>query len=92
MVLRALAGSDKVKVAVMKQGGAELVVAAMEKHASNASIAEGACGVLAALTLRNPAHCNKVIECQGHAAIIQVMNVHSNEAAVQVSVLHIVLY
>ena len=84
MVLRALAGSDKVKVAVVKQGGIELAVAAMVKHASNSSIAEGACAVLAALTLRNPAHCQKVVECCGHEAIVQVMKIHPNESAVQV--------
>ena len=86
MVLRALAGSDKVKVAVVKQGGIELAVAAMVKHARISSIAEGACAVLAALTLRNPAHCQKVVECCGHEAIVQVMKIHPNESAMQVSV------
>ena len=87
VVLRALAGSDKVKVAVFRQGGIELAVGSMVKHASNASIAEGACAVLAALTLRNPAHCQKVMECQGHEAIVQAMKIHPKEAAVQVCTL-----
>ncbi|KAL8602261.1 hypothetical protein ACOMHN_022774 [Nucella lapillus] len=83
VVLRALAGSDKVKVAVVKQGGVELVIAALIKHANNSHIAEGAAGVIAALNLRNPAHCHKVMECQGHEALVQAMKIHPKESAVQ---------
>lgn len=83
VVLRALAGSDQVKVAVVKEGGVELVTAAMIKHGSNPAIAEGACAVLTALTLRNPAHCHKVIQCQGHEAVVQAMKIHPQEVAVQ---------
>ncbi|XP_070206369.1 armadillo repeat-containing protein 6-like [Littorina saxatilis] len=83
VTLRALAGSDKVKVAVMKQRGIELAVAAIVKHDSISAIAEGACATLAALTLRNPAHCNKVIECRGHEAVVQAMKIHPKNASVQ---------
>lgn len=83
VVLRALAGSDKVKVAVVKEGGVELATAAMMKHANNSAIADGACGVLAALTLRNPEHCHKVVRCQGHEAVVQAMKIFPKEVTVQ---------
>ena len=83
-MLKALGGSDKVKVAVVKQGGVEMVVAAMVKHAKNAAIAENACSVLATVTLRNPAHCNKVMEVNGHEAVVQAMKIHPQEPGVQV--------
>lgn len=85
VVLRALAGSDEVKVAVVQEFGVELAVAALTKHGSIPSVAEGGCAVLAALTLRNPDHCHRVMECRGYEAIIQVMKIHPKDAGVQVN-------
>lgn len=84
VVLKSLAGSDDVKLAAVKLNAVELVVAAMTKHANNAAIAEVGCGVLVALTLRNPEHCARVIECKGHETVVQVMKIHAQEAGVQV--------
>lgn len=68
-LVKALAGNDEVKVAVVAKGGIELIIAAMTKHQANATVAELGCGNIAKIVLRNPPHCAKVIDCQGHQVI-----------------------
>ncbi|CAL1527713.1 unnamed protein product [Lymnaea stagnalis] len=83
IVLKALAGNDEVKYEIAKLGGVELVVMAMITHQSNPSIAEAACKVLTAITLRNTENCHKVVEFQGHQHIVQAMKLHPNDVGVQ---------
>ena len=49
-------------------------------------IASIGCKLLATLTLRQPAHCGKIIECNGHHVILQAMKIHGSEEQVQVGV------
>lgn len=51
----------------------------------NANISALGCQTLAALVLRQPAHCSVVIENNGHHVILQAMKVHSTAEQVQVS-------
>ncbi|XP_050393057.1 armadillo repeat-containing protein 6 [Patella vulgata] len=82
-VMKALAGNDNVKIAIVKSGGIELIVAAMLRHQSVASIAEAACATLMTVALRNPSNSQKIMECNGHQAIVQCMKIHSSVLGVQ---------
>lgn len=86
IVLKSLAGNDEVKSEIAKLGGVELVVAAMLKHQNNAAIADAACRVLTAITLRTVENCKRVIDCQGHQHIVQAMKLHPDDVHVQVSI------
>uniref|UniRef100_A0A0B6Y9Z2 LRRK2 ARM repeat domain-containing protein n=1 Tax=Arion vulgaris TaxID=1028688 RepID=A0A0B6Y9Z2_9EUPU len=83
LVLKALAGNDEVKHEIARLGGIELVVAAMNKYQNNAQVSSAACKVLTNITLRNTDNCYKVVECQGHEQIIQVMKIHPTVDKVQ---------
>ncbi|XP_005089754.1 armadillo repeat-containing protein 6 [Aplysia californica] len=83
IVMKVLAGNDDVKKEICKLGGVELVVTAMTTHQNNSHIAEAACKLLTAITLRNPENCRKVVDCHGHQHIVQAMKLHPNEVGVQ---------
>jgi len=83
-VVKALAGSDRVKVEVVRAGGVEMVVDAMRRHQRNAAICEAGCAAIAALVLRFPAHCDAVIDAGGPEVICTTLELHQSSAAVQV--------
>jgi hypothetical protein len=56
----------------------------------NAHIAAVGCQALAALVLRQPAHCAIVMQNNGHHVILQTMKVHPNDENVQVCIRSIV--
>ncbi|XP_045216650.2 armadillo repeat-containing protein 6-like [Mercenaria mercenaria] len=82
-LLKALAGNDDIKIAIVKSGGVQLILAAMTQHQGNPQIAAAGCQTLAAIVLRQPAHCSVVIENNGHHVILQAMKVHPNDESVQ---------
>lgn len=82
-VLTALAGNDEIKIAIVKEGGIELVLSGMTQHQAVPQIACSGCQLLATLSLRQPGHCGKVIECNGHHVILQAMKLHPTEVKVQ---------
>ena len=84
IVMKALAGNDEIKAEISKLGGIELVVQAMNTHQNMAGIAEAACRLLTAVTLRNPDNCRKVVECLGHNHIVQAMKLHPQSVGVLV--------
>jgi len=86
VVLRALAGSDQVKVDVVRAGGVETVVDAMRRHQRNAGVCEASCAAVAALVLRFPAHCDAVIDAGGPEVICTTLELHASSAVVQVLV------
>jgi hypothetical protein len=47
-----------------------------EEFQANATIAELGCGNIGKIVLRNPTHCARVIDCQGHQVILQAMKIH----------------
>jgi len=86
-VMKALAGSDRVKVEVMRAGGVETVIDAIRQHQRSATVCEAGCAALAALVLRFPAHCDVVIDAGGPEVICTTMELHESSAAVQVRTL-----
>lgn len=83
-MVKALAGSDRVKVEVVHAGGVETVIDAVRRHQRNAAVCEAGCAAIAALVLRFPAHCDAVIEAGGPEVICTTLELHGNSAAVQV--------
>ncbi|XP_052797041.1 armadillo repeat-containing protein 6-like [Mya arenaria] len=82
-VLKALAGNDDIKIAIVKAGGVQLVLAAMTQHQGNAQICAAGCLAIATFLLRQPDNCSIVVENNGHHVILQAMKVHPTDATVQ---------
>jgi len=83
-VVKALAGSDRVKVEVIQAGGVENVIDAIRRHQRSAAVCEAGCAAIAALVLRFPTHCDAVITAGGHEVICTTLELHDSAAAVQV--------
>ncbi|XP_077644990.1 armadillo repeat-containing protein 6 [Lonchura striata] len=82
-VLRAVAGNDDVKDAVVSAGAADLIVLAINRHLGNPQICEQGCAALCMLALRKPENCGVIVEGGGALAALQAMKAHPGEAAVQ---------
>ena len=83
-VLKAVAGNDEVKTAIAEAGGIELIIAAMNKHIKQAKVCETGSAALSAIILRKPEHCAKLMECEGTSVILRAMQLHMDDASVQV--------
>ncbi|KAH3741550.1 armadillo repeat-containing protein 6-like [Dreissena polymorpha] len=83
VVLKALAGNDDIKVAIVKAGGVPLVLAAMTQHQGNATVCASGCLAIATFVLRQPDHCTVVMDNDGHQMILQAMKVHPKDEIVQ---------
>ncbi|KAM9719109.1 armadillo repeat-containing protein 6 [Menidia menidia] len=81
--LRAVAGNDDVKDAVVDAGGVELIVIAMNRHTSNPAVCDQGCACLSVLALRKPNNCKVIMENGGAMAAVQAMKAHSNVVSVQ---------
>ncbi|XP_053185806.1 armadillo repeat-containing protein 6 [Scomber japonicus] len=81
--IRAVAGNDDVKDAVVNAGGVQLIVIAMNRHMSNAAVCEQGCACLSVLALRKPNNCKVIMEEGGTLATVQAMKTHTNVANVQ---------
>jgi hypothetical protein len=84
-VIKAVAGNDNVKGTILRENGAELIVGAMSKHMSRATVCELACAAIAMIILRQPEYCQRVMDANGAEVIVQAMNVHKDSSGVQVS-------
>ncbi|XP_038627966.1 armadillo repeat-containing protein 6 isoform X2 [Tachyglossus aculeatus] len=82
--LRAIAGNDDVKDAIVNAGGTDLIVLAMTRHLASPQICEQSCGALCMLALRKPENSRAIVEGGGALATLQAMKVHPKEVAVQV--------
>lgn len=81
--IRAIAGNDDVKDAVVNSGGVPLIVIAMNRHVSNSAVCEQGCACLAVLALRKPNNCKVIMENGGALAAIQSMKTHADVVNVQ---------
>uniref|UniRef100_A0AAY4ELG7 Armadillo repeat-containing protein 6 n=1 Tax=Denticeps clupeoides TaxID=299321 RepID=A0AAY4ELG7_9TELE len=81
--LRAIAGNDDVKDAIVNAGGVDLIVLAMNRHMANAHVCEQGCAALSVLALRKPNNCKVIMENGGAQAVLQAMKTHPGEAGVQ---------
>ncbi|XP_036939341.1 armadillo repeat-containing protein 6 [Acanthopagrus latus] len=81
--IRAVAGNDDVKDAVVNAGGVQLIVIAMNRHMSNSAVCEQGCACLSVLALRKPNNCKVIMENGGALAAIQSMKTHTDAVNVQ---------
>lgn len=81
--LRAIAGNDDVKDAIVRAGGTESIVAAMTRHLASPQVCEQSCAALSVLALRKPENSRVIIEGGGALAVLQAMKAHPREAGVQ---------
>lgn len=81
--IRAVAGNDDVKDAVVNAGGVQLIVIAMNRHMSNAAVCEQGCACLSVLALRKPNNCKVIMENGGALAAVQAMKTHTDAVNVQ---------
>ena len=83
-VLKAICGSDPVKVEVIRCGGAEIVLDSINTHARSAGVSEIGCATIAALVLRHPANCAEVMKCNAAECIVRCLQLHKGSVNVQV--------
>ncbi|XP_029309059.1 LOW QUALITY PROTEIN: armadillo repeat-containing protein 6 [Cottoperca gobio] len=81
--IRAVAGNDDVKDAVVNAGGVELIVIAMNRHMNNSSVCEQGCACLSVLALRKPENCQVIMDYGGALAAVQAMKTHTKSINVQ---------
>ncbi|XP_026877545.2 armadillo repeat-containing protein 6 [Electrophorus electricus] len=81
--LRAIAGNDDVKDAIVSAGGTELIVMAINRHMGNAQVCEQGCAALCVLALRKPNNCKVIMESGGAMSALQAMKAHQAEVSVQ---------
>ncbi|KAM4810173.1 armadillo repeat-containing protein 6 [Rhinophrynus dorsalis] len=81
--IRAIAGNDDVKDAIVNSGGTDLIILAMSRHLSNAQICDQGCAALAMLALRKPENCKVIMEGGGALAALQAMKAHPQDTSVQ---------
>ncbi|XP_056374162.1 armadillo repeat-containing protein 6 [Hyla sarda] len=81
--IKATAGNDDVKDAIVNSGGTDLIILAMTRHFSNAQICDQACAALAMLALRKPENCKVIMEGGGALAALQAMKIHPKNCIVK---------
>uniref|UniRef100_A0A8C8YH29 Armadillo repeat-containing protein 6 n=1 Tax=Prolemur simus TaxID=1328070 RepID=A0A8C8YH29_PROSS len=81
--LRAIAGNDDVKDAIIHAGGTESIVATMTQHLASPQVCEQSCAALCVLALRKPENSRVIMEGGGALAALRAMKVHPQEAGVQ---------
>ncbi|TRY92181.1 hypothetical protein DNTS_014321, partial [Danionella cerebrum] len=81
--LKAIAGNDDVKDAIVNAGGVELIVMAMNRHMTSAQVCEQGCAAMCVLALRKPNNCARIMESSGALAALQAMKTHPGEVSVQ---------
>ncbi|KAH0625767.1 hypothetical protein JD844_033998 [Phrynosoma platyrhinos] len=77
--IRAIAGNDDVKDAIVNAGGTDLIVLAMSRHLGSPQ----SCAALCMLALRKPENCRVIMEGGGALAALQAMKTHPREVSVQ---------
>ncbi|XP_059915421.1 armadillo repeat-containing protein 6 [Gadus macrocephalus] len=81
--LKAIAGNDDVKDAVVNAGGVPLIVIAMNRHMGNPHVCEQGSACLSVLALRKPKNCTVIMENGGTLAAVQCMRTHPDVVNVQ---------
>ncbi|XP_060940953.1 armadillo repeat-containing protein 6 [Limanda limanda] len=81
--IKAVAGNDDVKDAVVNAGGVPLIVIAMNRHISNPAVCESSCACLSVLALRKPENCQAIMENGGALAAVEAMKAHTKFVNVQ---------
>ena len=81
-LLRNLCANDEVKTSVCKKSlGSILHI--MQTHESHASVQENGCGILAAMSLRNPQNAVSILEANGASFILKAMRAFPDKVPLQ---------
>jgi hypothetical protein len=81
-LLRNLCANDEVKTSVCKKSlGSILHI--MQTHSSHASVQENGCGILAAMSLRNPQNAVSILDADGANFILKAMRTFPNKVSLQ---------
>ncbi|KAE9340866.1 hypothetical protein PR003_g10272 [Phytophthora rubi] len=81
-VFRNVAAADDLKHAILKSGGVERTLLAMQRHEADASIQQNACATLAAIALRSPENSRALVELGAVRQISHAMQAHRRDVAV----------
>lgn len=77
VLLKVLAGNDKVKTEVGRSGGIPLMMASIQQYLPRATTVEAGCNALTAICLRQSDNCRQVVlDCDGAAVLTAIMERH----------------
>lgn len=82
-LLRNLAGNDQVKTSICSGGGLELLLGAVGTHPNDSVLAEHVIATLAAMALRVPANCERVMASGGARVLTGAMRRFPNAVPLQ---------
>lgn len=74
LLLKGLAGSDRVKDAIIQNGSATLIIGAMNRHKSSPNLTSSGCMCIAALALRSPQNSQALVDAGAPDTLISVLN------------------
>lgn len=84
VLLKVLAGNDRVKTEVGRAGGIFLITGVITKYLKRSTTTEAGCAALAAVCLRQEDNCQQaVVECEAAAAVTAVMRLHPQHVKAQ---------
>lgn len=83
ILLKVLAGNDKVKSDVGRSGGIPLVMAAISENMQKAAAVEAGFQAIASICLRNSENAKEVMETDGAYLTVTAMSRHPNQRKVQ---------
>ncbi|XP_055689136.1 armadillo repeat-containing protein 6 homolog [Lutzomyia longipalpis] len=87
-LIKALAGNDTVKVKIIQQGAAPLIITLLSTHRANESLARHALAAIAMLTLRVKENSLAFFEAGAPEVIVDCMKIHEKSKFVQRSGSH----
>ncbi|KAK6643689.1 hypothetical protein RUM43_005199 [Polyplax serrata] len=78
LLLKALAGSDYVKEAVVQNGAAPIVISAINRHKISPKLVAAGCVCIAALALRSPSNAQCLVDAGSPDLLITIMNMYKD--------------
>lgn len=82
-LLKTLAGSDSVKVEIVRKGAPYEITSAMRSHKASAQLTAAANGCIAALCLRSTSNSKAFCDAGAAALILEGMRMHTRDLSVQ---------
>lgn len=82
-LIKALAGNDNVKVALMKSGASPVVESSLNRHKADEILAKHALACISVLALRSQEHSTLLFETGLPETIIETMKIHEKSKVVQ---------
>lgn len=85
LLLKGLAGSDRVKDAIIQNGAATLIIGAMNRHKACANLISAGCMCISALALRSPQNSQALVDAGAPDTLIGVLNMWKDNHVILVS-------